>query len=264
MTDVPRVVTRVAHASHGDNRFRGFSVAEQLAGAEHWDLMSLAVGYRRLAKDEIAALNAMMACSLAADPRIFPLKVVRLVSSFGRFAPGVAAGYLMSDGGKIGPTTAAWSARMLLQLEADLEGAAVTAQNLRPVALARLRDGFRFPGFGVAFRENDERLPALRSLVQGAGRAQHHYWTLAHALDEVLRPEKIPMNLAACVAAGLLDIGFSVEQISVLFLPLLDANYIANAFEQSQEPNAALQCLPSDRVEYRGPEPRRSPRASGR
>src|SRR5262249_2861665 len=94
-----RLVTRVGRALWGDNRFRGFSVGDELAGAtDLWSLVALAVGHRPLGADECAILDDLAACGCAADPRIWPLKAVRLGSAYGRFTPGLVAGLLAIDG----------------------------------------------------------------------------------------------------------------------------------------------------------------------
>jgi len=253
--------TRVAHASWGDNRFRGYSVAHDIAGrVGHWSRASLSVGYRTLAPDEEAVVEAMAACMLAGDPRIYPLKTVRLAACFGRVAPGLACGHLVGDGARIGPAVSAPAAQLLLDLAAELGDAPADPESITPIVARYRRQRRRFPGFGVPFRDRDERLPALRRLVEAAGRDGGRYWRLAHALDEVLTQWELPMNPAAAVGAGLLDLGFAVEQIKALVLPIADINYLANAYEGARNPAAALQSLPATRLDYRGPAPRVSPR----
>ena len=106
--------TRVAHAEWGDNRFYGHSVARDLAGKETWlGLVILGILGRRLSEAERAVVDDLGVALTVADPRIWPLKVSRLVSSYGSTLTALAAGALSLEEARIGHWTTGDSARFL-------------------------------------------------------------------------------------------------------------------------------------------------------
>ncbi len=256
MTDRHRIRTSVGRAENGENQFRGFAVGAHLAGsARYWSALSLAVGYRPLSERECDILGDVVVCSLAADPRIWPLKVTRLVSSFGNTVPALAAGMLSTAGGFMGWGTYAPASRFLQTLAGT---PAVDRGSYIDAEVERLR---HIPGFGVAFRDRDERATALAACVRQRGFDGGKYWQVLFVANEVLEQRGAPMNVAAATAALLLDIGFSPSQIGALGPVLLLPNYLANAVEGAAHASAFLQHLPTDAIEDRTPTPRLSPRA---
>ncbi|MFO0634400.1 MAG: hypothetical protein U0168_16260 [Nannocystaceae bacterium] len=162
--------TRVGHAGHGDNRFRGRSVLEELTGTTpYWSLIAIAVGHRALSPDECALLDALSAAGCAADPRIWPLKAVRLGACYGSATAGLVAGLLATDGVH-GPRVSALAAQVLLEVGAAVgnrdDDDDVLAAALEPHFAVRVRP---IPGFGVAQRPLDERVAAFERYRAGSG-----------------------------------------------------------------------------------------------
>ncbi|MBV1857492.1 MAG: hypothetical protein KUG77_03705 [Nannocystaceae bacterium] len=256
MTNRPGLPTAVGRADRGENQFRGFSVGAQLAGdAQHWSALSLAVGHRALSDRDCELLGDVVVCSLAADPHIWPLKVTRLVSSFGNAVPALAAGMLCTSGGFMGWGTYAPAARFLQALA-----------KTRPAHRASYVDGEvdrlrHIPGFGVAFRDRDERATALAGCVHKRGFEGGEHWQALVLANEILERRGAPMNIAAATAAIFLDVGFSPSQLGALGPVLLLPNYLANAVEGSEQAPELLQRLPSGAIEDRTPSLRLSPRA---
>jgi hypothetical protein len=82
--------TRVAHAEWGVNRYFGFPVPDLLGDETLTGLVALAVGARRLPAAEREVLDDIAVAMTLADPRIWPLKMTRLVASYGGGLAGMA------------------------------------------------------------------------------------------------------------------------------------------------------------------------------
>lgn len=252
----PTLKTSVGRAEEGENHFRGRRVGEELAGrATQWSAVALAVGHRELDAKQAALLDDLVVCSLAADPHIWPLKVTRIVSAFGRPVPAVVAGMLSTAGGFMGWGTYAPAARLLVRLG--------EARDIRASVLEELEERSHLPGFGVAFRAEDERAVAFRSCAHQRGATKGRYWTVLEVAEEVMRSRGAPANIAAVTAAALLDLGFDPTQIHAIGPLLLLPNYLANAVEGAAQAPELLRRLPADTIDDRTPAPRKSPRALG-
>ena len=257
-----RLATRVGHARWGDNRFRGHSVADELAGTtDLWSLVALAVGHRRLGADECAILDDLATCGCAADPRIWPLKAVRLASAFGRFTPGLVAGLLATDGAH-GPSAVRSCAESLLALAAEL-GEAGDDARLEAIVAARLVDPSRpLPGFGVAAREVDERSVTFARCLVRRGVTPGPQWSFFVRVEAATRALRgLSANFGGTMAAILLDLGLAPAQIPAFVLTVLYASLVANAHEGAEQAPAVLRELPPTAIDYVGSPPRRSPRA---
>lgn len=256
---VPSLVTRVGHASWGDNLFRGRSVDSELAGKlSLWGIVSLSIGGPSLDATDECVLDDISACSLAADPRIWPMKLARLGSAYGRYTTGLFAGMMGSDQAQVGIHAVTGIARLLVELAHRLE----RGQGLRDEVDRILAEHSRFPGFGVPFREADERVESLRRCVEARGRAGRQYWALVSRIEAILSERRrLSPNFAAALGSLLLDLGFSVEQVSPMAAIAVIPNFLANAHEGAQQSPTVLQRLPDHVIEYVGPAPRESPRA---
>ena len=97
------LTTRVGRADWGDNRYRGYGVLAELAGHDgFWSMISLAVGGPRLDDGQSRLLDDLATCTFAGDPRIWPLKIVRVVGSFGQLYPALCAGMLPMQHAQVG------------------------------------------------------------------------------------------------------------------------------------------------------------------
>lgn len=261
------ITTRVGHAGWGDNRFRGYSVREQLAGRESF-LGAVVLGLigRRLTADEAALVDHLTSCSLVADPRIWPLKVVRLVSSYGQPMTGLAASLLIAHGSDKSPWISGECAAFLAALDQQL-GAATPADHdaiiRRYIENHAGEPGSSIPGWGTQVRARDERVAALLEVLGELPRwHQAHFVRLVRSIERVMLAAGGPTaSIHPMIAALGLELGLTPEAISVLACVLFLPNCVANAFESACEPATALQRLPDHAVEYVGPPSRTSPRA---
>jgi hypothetical protein len=252
-----RLPTRVGHAGWGDNRFRGHSVADELAGATTmWSLLSLAVGHRVLTACESAMLDDLATCSAAADPRIWPLKAIRLGSAWGRFTAGLCTGLLVTDGVH-GPEPIVVAMEQLLAIHDELR----RGEELERIVDRRLAEG-RIAGFGVAVRDADERATAYQACLERRGAHELPFWSLLRRIEAITVARRgARMNIGGAMAATLLDLGFAPTDARPIAMMLLVPNLIANAHEGAAQAPAVLQHLPEAAIRYVGPPPRKSPRA---
>jgi hypothetical protein len=258
------VPTRVAHAYWKEHAFRGHRVFADLLGHTSLSgMLVLALGERLPTEDDCAFLDELAVISTFADPRIWPLKAARLVGSYGRFAPGLVAGYLAVDDADVGPAVCAPIARALRQIH---EKAGRDAADAMPAIEAwvheTLASSQRILGFGVPFRTPDERMVALEERLVARGRAGRPHWVLLQRVATVVRRERgIEPNIASGLAAALLDMGFGPDVIGPLAMLLFEITFVANAMEAAVEPAPVMRELPIDRIEYVGRPARESLRA---
>ena len=267
MTLRPILPTRVGHAEWNDNRFRGYSVARDLASRETCTgLLGLAIVGRRLDDDERAILDDLATVMTVADPRVWPLKLVRVVSSFGGCLAALAAGTVNLEGAIVGHPSTGRAAAVLVSL------AEMTAESLRRDGVTEewamdsacrelLSRSSRLSGFGVPFRQRDERVDMLTACVEARGRSELQYWRLFSRATEMFRRTKsLEPNIGLAAGAVCLDIGVPIAQIGPFVTALGISDLWCNAMEGSEQAAETLQCLPLDVVRYAGPLERVSPR----
>jgi citrate synthase len=257
--------TRVAKHLFGENLFFGYQTLAGLVGQETMTgIVAIAVKGRRPTESERRALDAIAVISTSADPHIWPLKLLRLVSSYGSVLAGYCAGQLTIEGERIGYWISGYAAAVL----AELRGA-VGDRMEDPTAVAdavaaqmgRAGRG-RVIGFGVPLRKSDERMDALKAYVAREGLDRGAHWRLQEALaDHVRRERGIPPNVGLGIGAVLLDLGYTPHQISALAHFLAQGVFVANALEAAEQRSPEMQKLADEHVDYVGPPRRESPRA---
>ncbi len=257
------ITTRVARADWGENHFRGYRVNGQLVGTDGWaSVLSLAAGGPRLGKEDAALVEDLAICSLAADPRIWPLKAARLVATYGSAFAGIASGHLLLAGAMMGPEPTGAAANLLIELATKLGDRADDPAAVQELVDDLLANG-RVPGFGVAFRGADERVNAIKGCIATRGRESGPYWRLLSALEAAVRARReLHVNLGLAAAAVLLDVGMRPDTITFVMSAYLDVCFYANAVEGAEQKSEVLRRLPDDAVRYEGPPPRVSPRAA--
>ncbi len=263
MAAPPPIRTHVAHAEWGTNRFVGHDVRTQLLGTEGYvGLLFLALSGRRPEQDERALLDDMAVAMTVADPRIWPLKLGRLVSSYGGCLAAVAAINLSLEGGYIGHWTSAHAAELLSDAGNELGEDVTDAARIEDWMRRRFEGKRRLFGFGVPFRSTDERVEMLARCVEARGRAHLRWWRVFECVASAARAVKgLEPNIGLAVAGACLDLGLEPQQVPVLVAALGQNDFWANAIEGAEQRAPSLQELPSACVEYVGAGPRRSPRS---
>jgi hypothetical protein len=257
------IPTRVAKHLLGDNLYFGHSTLHDLLGKETLtSLMSFAVTGRRCTSEERELLDEVAVIMCSADPRIWPLKLTRLVSSYGGTLAGYAAAQLPMEGEQIGPWIVGHAADMLMRFKAALEN--------QPNDEARAAADFvqtttRFLGYGVPLRPSDERLDALNLRMKSTGRDQLPFWKLHERLAaEVLKQKNVIPNITVGFAAMLLDMGYTPHQAGAMTTFQNQNVFAANAYEAATQPQEVMRTLPDSAIDYVGQAPRISPRARAR
>jgi hypothetical protein len=261
--------TRVAHAYANEHAFRGFRIFADLLGrVSTGELVVLALTGKRMNAEECAFIDEIFVALAFADPRIWPLKVARIVGAYGRFLPAFAAGYLSLDieGECVGPGVCSGVAEYLKEVFRRVGGRVDDVDAVAEVVMEKLKPkGARLQGFGVPFRPQDERVEALRGRLAARGWERRPYWRLLDSIATVVRREKkIEPNIGVALAAIFLDLGFESHDLRALTLMTVLSTLLANAAEGASEPAACLRSLPTDCVEYVGRPARDSPRARAR
>jgi hypothetical protein len=256
--------TRTAHWGWHEHRYFGHRVFEELAGRETLTgLTVLSVLGRRLPSDACGVVDDV-ACTLTlADPRIWPLKLTRLIAAYGSTLPAAAAGLLSEEGARIGPWTGAKSAEVLLAFDAALGSRVDEPEFVRGIVKGYL-DEHRFVwGFGTPFRGEDERLVAFRMCIRRRARETLRFWRLMDAVSSAVREVRgTEPNMGIAVAAAFLDLGLTTHQVGSLSSALMQHMFMAHAVEGSAQGDS-LRELPASYVDFIGHAPRSSPRAAG-
>jgi len=259
------ISTRVAKNLWGENMYFGHRTLADLLGHETLTgLMFMAAIGRRPTDDEREVFDTVAVIMTSADGRIWPLKLGRLVSSYGGTLAGWCASLLTMEGPRLGPWTTGYSAQELVELRAQVGERIDDEEAVVCEARAFFERKRRVVGLGVPLRERDERYVALEAWVLRTGRDKLPHWRLHVALAaHGKRVANLGTNILLGLAAVLLDLGdYTPAQISALVTFVNQNVFAANALEAAQQRSPEMQRLPDDCVLYVGPPARTSPRAA--
>lgn len=259
-SDGPRIPTNVAYAGYREHGYRGHKLYADLTGNETMSsTLGLAFRGTPFDENERAMLDDLATIVTVAEPRIWPLKLARIVASYGRSFAGFAAGNLALDGALIGVAGCSAVARSLSAVHANLE----RGLELREAASSFLEG--RPIGFGVPFRPHDERVVNLTKAVERHGRASQPYWSTFTKVAELVSAERdVQPNIGIALAAVALDLGIRQNQVSLFALALAANCFYPNVQEAAEQRADALKNMPAEYVDYVGPEARESPRKANR
>ena len=250
-SDDEPILTRVGISNDGDHLFCGYSALGELSGATTYSsLLTLALRGRTATPDESSLLDDIASLLCAADGRVWPLKIGRILSSYGKLMPGFSAPtWSMEGSDTIGPWTTLGAANALLEFS-RFSGSGDDFVSSRK----------RLTGWGVALRARDERYEKLTERVAAHGRERGRFWTLHLTLSESIgRIKSIQPNVSAGLAAVMLDLGFSPTQLAAFSVAILTPMLIAHALECAQLQSPRYRRLPTSAIRYVGPAPRELP-----
>jgi hypothetical protein len=258
--------TRSGHWGWDEHRYFGHRVFEELTGKQSLTgIVALSVLRRTLPAEDIAVLDDMAGVVTLADPRIWPLKLTRLIASYGAAIPAVAAGLLMEEGARIGPSTGVGAAELLQRFHQRIGERVEDRAHVRAVVMEHLQEHSFVWGFGTPYRSRDERFIAFRECMRRRGRDQLPYFRTMEAVAEVVRAERnAEPNIGSAVAAVSLDLGLTPFEVGVLSTVMMQHMFFGHAVDEASAPNPVLTKLPDEYVRYRGRKPRTSPRAAAR
>lgn len=253
--------TRCAHWGWTEHRYFGYPVFGELLGRETFTgLTVLSVLGRRLPPECLGVVDDLAVSLTLADPRIWPLKLARLLAAYGGAVAALGGGLCLQEGARLGPWTGQQAAELLVQFQTELGGA--HAPSLRELVLRYLHEHRFIWGFGTPFRDRDERLIAFRERIVLRGRHTLPFWRLFDAISEIVSEARgVQPNMGMGFAAACLDMGLMVEEVGPLATALMQHMFLANAIEQASTTRSTLVRLPDDSVSYVGAGPRVSERA---
>ncbi len=257
------VKTRTAHMGWDEHRYFGRAVFADLTGRESLTfLMALSILGRDLSRDCYPVLDDAACALTLADPRIWPLKLTRLVASYGSTVPAVAAGLLIEEEARIGPWTCAKAAGVLSAFETRIGSRTSESDHVRSVVKAYLAEHRFVWGFGTPFRTQDERLVAFRACIARRGKGDGRYWRTLELVADVIREARgTEPNMGVAIAATFLDMGMTPHEVGAMATALMQHMFFAQAVEGAGDSGHVLRLLPDECVSYVGREPRTSPRA---
>jgi len=255
--------TASAHWGWDEHRYFGHRVFAELTGSESLaGLMALSITGRRLPADLVGVLDDAAAALTLADPRIWPLKLTRVVASYGSMIPALCAGLLMEDEARIGPWAFLEAAKVLVEIHRELDGS-LEPGRVRAAVEAHIRKHQFVWGFGTPFRPKDERLVAFKSCIERRGKQSLPYFRTMEAMADAVRELRhAEPNIGIALAATLLDMGLSPAQVGALVVALMQHMFFAHAVEGAAAERSLLRELPAEYVTYRGREARLSPLAA--
>ncbi|MBL8938877.1 MAG: hypothetical protein JNM69_30225 [Archangium sp.] len=249
------IATRVGLIIDGDNRFLGRSVFDDWATrlSSPTEAMMAALGVEVNAENA-EAFRLIALCGMSPDARVWPLKLTRLLSSWGDPVAGFFGAQLVTAGRVMGPGAAGGAAVMLSWFDTHL-GATPTGPEVAE-ALAKWKREHPGPllGFGVPFRAVDERRAAMLKLSHGRPVSKRRFWQLHLRLAEAL--PAVPPNVALCFAALLLDSGVPPEHCGLATSHLMSHVFLAHAIEGAKT-DGAVNVWPEGAVEFHGTPARR-------
>jgi hypothetical protein len=246
--------TRVGVILHGNNRFLGRETYDawnhELVTAG--DALLAALGATQLDATAREALRLGVLCLISPDARVWPLKLTRILASYGDPLAGLFAGQLVTAGRVMGPNAAQYAA-MGLAYVAERVGEAGSDDDIRG-AMAEWKQrvpGGKLGGFGVPFREADERRDALLRYVENTAIADGRHWRLHTRVVKVM--ESLRPNIVISLAAMVLDLGIPATRAGAALSAFMAPVFLAHALEAAEQDGARLHSLPPDVVDYRGP-----------
>ena len=199
-------------------------------------------------------VSTTMVSTTRPDARIWPLKLTRLLASHGDALAGYFGAQLVGTGKIMGPGAAVEAAQGLAWIAAEVADHADHAAIARAGRTWRERMHNRFGGFGVPFRDVDERRTALLRLVGDGPLSRGRHWQLHLRLVAAMHP--LRPNCVISFVAMLLDIGLAPERAGIAVAVCMSQTFLAHAVEAAAIDGARAHDLPPAAIRYCGAAPR--------
>ena len=207
--------TKIGHIGFGDHRFRGRSVLNDLIDrADPLEVTWLGITGKTLSPEDKQLLSWMTTAAVAADARVWPLKISRILSSYGNPYAGFFGAQLATPSDRIGAGSLSKASLALQTIlnELDLRSLEINEENVKPILLNYLETYPVLNGFGVPFRKKDERLEAFLVRFKGHPSEQKPHWKLTSVLISLMSELKgVQPNFGIAVAALLMDMGITAD-----------------------------------------------------
>lgn len=245
------ILTAVGQIIDGDNRFLGRSVFD---GWVHDlqtpnDLLLASFGLQPVTDAHRDAARLISLALTSPDARVWPLKLTRLLSSWGDPLAGYFGAQLLTAGRVMGPGAATLAGKLLHGVGERVGPHPSVEEVSAAIAAWRTSNPGPLGGFGVPFRPVDERRAALIRFVGDGPLSQGRFWQLHLVIAEAL--PKVAPNVALAIAALLLDLGLPPGRCGLAVAVLMSHVFLAHAIEGAQR-DAAVHDWPVSRVSYQG------------
>ncbi|MCX4243021.1 hypothetical protein [Paraliomyxa miuraensis] len=253
------LTTELGHAGWHDHEVRGVVVFElDPRSTTLIDLALLSLGIRADRDEAHLVLTICAQAALNPDPRIPPMKLVRLGATHGGLLSALAAGLVGIERSLVGMSAVTDSAGFLHDFVARV-GWDASDDRIHAALQELKRSGAVIYGFGVPGRPVDERARWMSERLDEVLASPRPWWRMYERIRGCLR---LPPNLGAVFAAALLDLGCTPDQIGAISCVVNLFPLLGNAHEGARQAPRLLRTLPAETVSYEGPAPRRSPRAA--
>lgn len=255
------VRTTLARALVDTVLVRGYDMFDELVEESPWSVMSLALNGRRLNAHEDRVCDMLASIIGLAEPRIWPLKLTHLIASYGRSFSGISAGFSVLDGAIIGPNSALLAATFLHEAGSAPTDEARFAR-IETAIDELVARGEPVPAFGVIGRKVDERWVAIQAWCDEHHHDHGPFWRMyQHGVKHMMAHHGQQPNVIGPVAAFFLDCGHPPDATPLFTSALVYWAFVGNAIDGRRESPEVLRRLPEEFVRYKGPAPRKSPRA---
>lgn len=258
-----RPLQRIGHIGTDDNRFCGAAVFAELAPTvdSQVELVARALGIPHLAAIDREVLRAISLGLCSPDARVWPLKLTRTLAAYGNPYAGFFGAQLVTASDRIGPGATAAAAASLCWLRAEV-GDDPDPDRLAAAVARHVATRGRIAGFGVPFRDEDERLVFLRRHLASHPASRRPTWRLFEALAAAMRTRhQLAPNIVIAMAALLVDLGCPPPRAGLLATLLMTHTFAGHAAEAAELDGPWLRELPISAIDDRSRPPRRSPAA---
>jgi hypothetical protein len=258
---IPPLPTNLGHAGWHDHEVRGVVVFDlDPREVTIIDLVLLTLGIPVDGDEARLVVTLCAQAVLNPDPRIPPMKLVRLGAAHGSAQSALAIGMAGMQGSYVGMSAIADSARFLHGVVTEV-GWEASDEALHAALEARKRARIDVFGYGVPGRPADERFVWISGKLDALMQRPRPWWRMYGRIGEWMARAGRLHNVSGAIGAALLDLGCRLEHVSALACLFTLPPLLGNAYEGAQQRPKVLQRLPEAVVDYVGPPPRESPRA---
>lgn len=213
----------------GDHEVRGKRLFGELTGKKSFlQVAALAVAGLELSDADAQLIEHFGVISQVADPRIWPLAVVRRATESKRpFAARVLAGTATM----LNPYMAAQPISGFVGVLERIEAARAQGTSLTAWLDETLATGERLPGVGrPVIKGVDERIPPMLETAEQHGRLDGPSVQLARELErELIERKGIQLNAGGMFAAIMRDMGFSAQAVGAFIQLFLTVPILMHA-----------------------------------
>lgn len=241
--------TAITHITPEGERIRGYELAELAQQNSFSRAIWLLLRGEMPTVDESKMFSAILTMAIDHGPGTASGQVARIVASAKTsIQAAVAAGILAMGERHVAALESAAAFFVANQAHSDVAG-----------LIKDLKDKkVRIPGYGHAVLTDDKRSTTLLNFAREL-KLYGQYAAFAEKVRQELNQissKPLPLNIDGAMAAILLDLGFSPQALTGVFLIARTPGLVAQATEEMTN-DVGLRRLPEENIEYTGPAPRK-------